>query len=66
MSDNKNLKQDTKSYRVRITERLVMYVDVEANSKEEAEQIATDNWHNGDYLIDSENFDGVDVETVAS
>ena len=34
-----------KNYKVRITETLVMTVDVEAHSRDEAEQIASDNWH---------------------
>lgn len=45
-----------KNYKVRITETLVMTVDVEAHSRDEAEQIASDNWHNSDYILDADNF----------
>lgn len=43
-----------KNYKVRITETLTMTVDVEAHSRDEAEQIASDNWHNSDYILDAD------------
>ena len=46
-----------KNYKVRITETLVMTVDV-------AEQIASDNWHNSDYILDADNFVGVEFEAT--
>ena len=39
-----------KEYDVTITETLEMTVAVEAESREEAQQIASDNWKNGDYI----------------
>lgn len=39
-----------KEYDVTITETLEMTVSVEAESREEAQQIASDNWKNGDYI----------------
>lgn len=53
-----------KNYKVRITETLVMTVDVEAHSRDEAEQIASDNWHNSDYILDADNFFGVEFEAT--
>ena len=53
-----------KNYKVRITETLVMTVDVEAHSRDEAEQIASDNWHNSDYILDAGNFVGVEFEAT--
>ena len=50
--------------KVRITETLVMTVDVEAHSRDEAEQIASDNWHNSDYILDADNFVGVEFEAT--
>ena len=53
-----------KNYKVRITETLVMTVDVEAHSRDEAEQITSDNWHNSDYILDADNFVGVEFEAT--
>ncbi|MDD4509305.1 MAG: DpnD/PcfM family protein [Oscillospiraceae bacterium] len=49
-----------KEYDVAITETLKMTVTVEADSPEEAEQKASDNWHNSEYILDADNFTGVD------
>lgn len=43
-----------KEYDVTITETLEMTVAVEAESREEAQQIASDNWKNGDYILDAD------------
>ena len=40
-----------REYEVTITETLEMTVAVEAESREEAQQIASDNWKNGDYKL---------------
>lgn len=40
-----------REYEVTITETLEMTVAVEAESREEAQQIASDNWKNGDYMV---------------
>lgn len=51
-----------KHYKVRIVETLVMNVDVEAESTQEAEQIASDRWRDSEYLLDADNFAGVEFE----
>jgi hypothetical protein len=43
-----------KDYQVVITETLKMRVDIEADSPEEAEQIANDRWRNSEYILDAE------------
>ena len=48
-----------KEYDVTITETLEMTVSVEAESREEAQQIASDNWKNGDYILDADPFKDV-------
>ena len=47
-------------FEVVITETLRMKVVVEAEDYEEAEQIVLDNWLNGEYILDADNF--VDVQ----
>ena len=54
-------------YKVTITEKLKRDVYVEANSLEEAQHIATENWYKGDYILDADdfseiNFDAEEVE----
>ena len=49
-----------KEYDVTITEKLQTVVTVEANTKEEAEQMVSDQWRSGDHVLDADNF--VDVE----
>ena len=51
-----------KHYKVRIVETLVMDVDVEAESTQEAEQIVFDRWRDSEYLLDADNFAGVEFE----
>lgn len=51
-----------KEYSVTITETLEKTVVVEAESREEAERIVEENWKNGEYVLDSENFVGVHIE----
>lgn len=48
-----------KTYEVTITETLEMTVEVEAKNRLEAEQIISDRWKNGDYILDAETFQGV-------
>lgn len=45
------------TYRVTIEETLKMTVEVEAQSREEAE--AERRWINSDYILDADNFSGV-------
>lgn len=49
-----------KTFSVTITETLKMTVEVEATSRDEAEQIVSDNWHRSEYILDADNFVGVD------
>ena len=49
-------------YKVRIVETLVMNVNVEAESTQEAEQIVSDRWRDSEYLLDADNFAGVEFE----
>lgn len=51
-----------KKFNVTITETLKMNVEIEAESQWEAEQIASDNWHNSEYILDADHFDGVEFE----
>lgn len=53
-----------KSFDIEITETLQRTVSVVADSREEAEQKVDDGWHNGDYVLDSEDFIDVDFKTV--
>lgn len=51
-----------KEYDVTITETLKMTVTVEAESQLEAEQMVFDNWRNQEYILDADNFTGVDFK----
>ena len=53
-----------KSFDIEITETLQRTVSVIADSREEAEQMVDDGWHNVDYVLDSEDFIDVDFKTV--
>lgn len=48
-----------KTYKVTITETLKMTVDVEANSRLEAEEKVKTAWTDGEYILDAEHFTGV-------
>jgi hypothetical protein len=50
-------------YEVTIIETLKKAVTVEANSREEAEQIISGDWYDSEYILDADDF--VDVEFVA-
>ena len=49
-----------KEYKVTITETLTTDVFVEAESQLEAEQMVSDAWRNSEYILDAENFAGVE------
>jgi len=51
-------------YRIRITERLVMVVEAEADDEAEAKEQVKDDWFNQEYVLDSENFASVEFECV--
>ncbi len=43
-------------YSVKIIETLEKTIEVEADNPIDAEQIAEDEWHNGEHILDSDNF----------
>jgi len=51
-------------FRVTITETLKMTVEVDAKHKDEAEQMVSDNWHDGRYILGADNFAGVAFDAV--
>lgn len=51
-----------KRFKVTITETLRRTVEVEANDPGDAEQMVSDGWHNSKYILDSEDFVGVEFE----
>lgn len=57
-----NMEENTnkKYFRVAITETLRRTVTVEAESEEEAHQKVSDRWHNNEYVLAAEDFDGVE------
>lgn len=56
----KEISVSKKEFDVTITEVLKKTVTVEADSLEEAEQMVSDDWHKGEYILDADDF--VDVE----
>ena len=61
LPDESGEKPKTKKlYRVTITETLKFTVDIDADSAEAAERIAEQNWKEGNYIIDSAHFAGVE------
>ena len=54
-----------KEYDVKITETLEKTVTVEATSREEAEDAVKAAYYNSEYILDSENFTGVEFGTQA-
>lgn len=49
-----------KTYDVTITETLQMTVEIEANSREEAERLVEQRLNDSEYILDAEAFKGVD------
>ena len=45
-----------KTYKVKITETLEKVVEVEAEDRDEAEQIVSDAWHNSEYISPSNSY----------
>ncbi len=58
MTDKKQIVY--KKFSVTITETLKMVVEVEAQNQQQAEQIVSDRWKNGEYILDADNFFGVE------
>lgn len=54
-----------KTYQVTITETLQKTVEVEANSKEKAEELVERKWNDSEYILDAEAFVGVDFSAVS-
>lgn len=52
-----------KEFDVTITETLKLTVSVDASSKEEAQQMVSDQWHAGDHILDADNFVEVEFES---
>jgi hypothetical protein len=46
-------------FKVRITETLQKMVTIEAKSRDEAEQIISDRWRNGEYVLGADDFTGM-------
>lgn len=57
-------KDSTQRFNVTITEILKMTVEVEAGDQHQAEQIVSDNWKSGEYVLDADNFVDVEFEAV--
>ena len=53
-----------KNYDVTITETLQMTVQIEAESRAEAEEIAEENWNSSQYILDADYFKGADFKAV--
>lgn len=51
-------------YKVEIMETLRHVVEVEAGSQKMAEQIVNDRWKDGEYILDADNFAGVEFKAV--
>ncbi len=49
-----------KTYEVTITETLQKTVEIEANSREEAERLVEQRWNDSEYILDADSFVGVD------
>jgi hypothetical protein len=64
LESNKAKVSRSRAFSVVITETLKMTAEVEAASREEAEQMVSDNWRNADYILDAENFAGVEFEAT--
>ena len=53
-----------KRFKVAIIETLKMDVEVEAEDQEQAEQMVADGWKKGEYVLDADNFMGVEFEAA--
>jgi len=49
-----------KKFSVTITETLKMTVEAEAQNQQQAKQIVSDKWKNSEYILDADNFCGVE------
>ena len=53
-----------RKFRVTITETSKLTVEVEADDQHEAEQMVSDGWHRSEYVLDADNFVGVEFEAT--
>jgi len=53
-----------RKYQVAIIETLRRVVEVEADDQQNAEQMVSDGWHNSEYILEAEDFVGVEFETI--
>ena len=51
-------------YKVAITETRQRYVSVEANTSTEAHRRVSDAWHNGEVILNDDDFEGVEVYVI--
>jgi hypothetical protein len=74
MSGNKTLQEQleaakekvaSREFEVTITEILQTTVTVKAKSRDEAEQIVSDNWKNSEYILDADDFQGVEFKAAS-
>ena len=63
--DIRDMDVELSKFKVTITEKLKLTVKVEAKDQQDAEQIASDYWHNGEYILDADNFVGVEFEAAS-
>lgn len=55
-----------KEYEITITETLSQTVTVEAENEQQAKQIVSDRWKNGEYILDADHFKGVEFSAKRS
>ena len=53
-------------FKVTITEILKLTVEVEADDQYDAEQLVTDNWNNGEYILGAEEFVSAEFEVTTT
>ena len=54
-----------KTYSVTITETLQKTVEIEAGSREQAEEMVNEQWYKGEHVLDSDHFKTVSFEAKA-
>lgn len=55
-----------KTYEVTITETLQKTVEVEAASREQAQELVERKWNDSEYILDADSFKGVDFSARAN
>lgn len=63
--ENRDMDCSTNCYKVTITETLKLTVKVEAEDSLQAEQMVSDNWNEGKYILDVDNFVGVEFDAIS-